>query len=418
VFKLHVPVKGKHSTGSKKRRFRIAEFVVVIIGILSTVAVFIYFDFFHGSASACRRYSFDGVCFNSRQYDGYCFVMPCCTSDSIYHKGYCYSDPDSSSTTCRYVVRWTCCSDRYEYPINCTSGRCCSPYQIYDSGHCYFNASSAWMSQTMLAGTCQYRINGDCYSSRYFSYSVYGCPSNALYIAFEKFCYLGIETTAASNRSITVTPSSKSSVSSRILAANSSATGALSACAFYPVFSLCFRQRRNSRLYDNAPCTDVFYGTSSTGVYSYCCRSDEYFHLGDEYCYSDLVDHYVSNTSASCRYVAYGVCYSNRYFHGPCLYDVCCRSGVACNPSHGDLNNVICQSSRCCALDETYYDYYCYYNGTENRTVLDPISYSFEGKRYVGRFFTGPCKKGRNFCAFSGYQCYQNHCYSERPVGL
>jgi len=139
----------------------------------------------------------------------------------------------------------------------------------------------------------------------------------------------------------------------------------------------------------------------------------------------------------------FGVCYANRYYHGPCSYNGCCNYGDAyqgcycyyinsktssCNYTINGVcyNSVvvingICAYSRCCALDETYYDGHCYYNGsTAYVSYHDPVSYLLDGVAYSGRKYVGYCQSGEAHaccdvcCDMHTYYnvYYNNHCYT------
>jgi len=323
-----------------------------------------------------------------------------------------------------------CFSDRYYYG-NCNSARCCNLFEFYntDDDYCYYNASSSIRSEVSSSTTsCTHILNGVCYSNWYYSPYEAGCPITATY--WYQYCYYGA---SAITKTRTTTTTTRTTISTTL--ATSSTMVTAKPC-YQVALSMCFTNRTDSRLY--SVCN---HGVSYDGSGTVCCRSDEYFYDADNRCYSGYVGGELT-TSALCPYIAFGVCYDNRYYHGPCLYDGCCRSTYvyynsscyynvsATNLSCSYTVNGVCYNtckyygpcalSRCCAIDETYYNGFCYHYGVSRVRTVDPVSYQLNQVFYSGRKYTGSCESGNAFDVFkcctnavkaSVFQYFNKHCY-------
>jgi len=327
----------------------------------------------------------------------------------------------------------SCFTNRYLYG-SCSSGRCCQLFEFYYQTYCYYNSQPT--------NGYPYVVNGIYYSNTYYSPLVAGCPSSAVYSS--PFCYYGAlpattpgtttsPTTTTGTASTTSTASPSPSTSTRTTTLSTSPT---TSCSYNRVFGLCFRNKTFAYGSLNCP-GSVNYGNYSDSSGSVCCQSTQYFYDYDRYCYSGYVGGASTTSPPSCTYIVFGVCYQNRYSHGPCVYDGCCQYGnayynwyVYYNDSSTTPNctyrviNVCynartawgtCAQSRCCALDETYYDGYCYYNGAAGRIAgPDPHSYQLNGVSYKGRTYVGYCDvstSATECCPYWWMVYNNNHCY-------
>lgn len=209
-----------------------------------------------------------------------------------------------------------------------------------------------------------------------------------------------------------------------------------SICNGFRVYDMCFANQKLA-VVDSCGDSDVCYGSCR-----YCCHSEAFFY--QYYCYSELV----MEKSTSCPYKALGECFTNRYYHGPCTYDACCSSGRErinettfleswcyyrtqgqktglntsctysvsgkCYDGRSAWEWGPCTYSRCCELDETYYNHYCYFNGTSGKrtpAASDPAWYTINSVEYRGRYFTGGRRTDGGRCTFSWDLYYNGHCY-------